>query len=1060
MPARRGRTATRSARSAESQGPGTVVTESSDPDATAVPQGQHASTTESQDSRTPSDLGTQRDEVSSESRTSQHTDKVAVAVESHQEGDGDLSPIPQDGGHVEEEADEQEGAEGTDGSVHGDHLSGEEEQSSSDNADQSGESSSESGSGSGSDDDEEATPSEHDSKGSDASDKPDGEEDGEHKGSETTSPETKKSPPPQSPPKQTRKVERQAEQQHHAQVKQHRLKLAQEAKRSDHPRQGTSGQSQKKGGRGTDSVQAKAKPATEQLPPPLKTKRMKPQKLPTGGAARKRSGKALRDCPVCSRPQCLGVADPHDKCLSCLGERHDMAACRDCQALSWKTRVERGRQLLWWASEGGSSVPSVRTIRALVGMGDCCPRGLAMSEVLPLVGDRPPTPKKTKTHHQSTRRSPSPARSPSRDALDDDILDLDASASDITRRDTLGEESDSEMSLSGYAQDETDSSSDEEVAGDKPSPVEESRSRRALFVEPNRARPSSSGKSTKLAKHVSSRRSSDSREKRVRTQKKSRSPRPGLARTPALPAVQPYQPADVSVDTVHRLFVQFMEGRRAEAASQPAQAPKTPFQGRLADLGKPQVLPTHTPLSQASTGLTSQLSPVVDSASDLSASTLMNRIPHTATPQDVPVGYRHLSPERSPPLLTEGARLLPGRSLFDWDQEGTLVPGSAEASEADRTRVTVIDQLCQELADELRLEAPAPVEPPKRRSSSVPRAAYGEATPSTGPEFPMDGTFQDIILDARKHRGLKPRRLVPPAVLMLYRTTPTDWADLGAVRRPDPILRAHCGRLRSSQAGAPLSGHNDRGLEARDRLLADNIQLAAHQSRPLNVAGLAAGQALSAVTACDQVWRSRHDGDREAEMRHALDKAQSFITLCAEAVTDAFECTARLQAASVRALRDSWLDASTLPPELVREVKQADVVGGIVPAEPRTQFTGPLCGPKLISSFDALALRCDKEKAIAARAKGFNQPHKRPSAGAHPHSKAPKKFRKNYNQSPVVAPTQQGRSQEQLPQHQQQHSGTQGAAKGQRKHKTSRQNKGGGKQQSGKKGGGGKRQRP
>ena len=48
--------------------------------------------------------------------------------------------------------------------------------------------------------------------------------------------------------------------------------------------------------------------------------------------------------------------NPHDLCLQCLGQRHDSASCKDCQAVTPKAQKQREQQLrLQWLSQAPQS---------------------------------------------------------------------------------------------------------------------------------------------------------------------------------------------------------------------------------------------------------------------------------------------------------------------------------------------------------------------------------------------------------------------------------------------------------------------------------------------------------------------------------------------------------------------------------------------------------------------------------------------------------------------------------------------------------------------------------
>ena len=301
-------------------------------------------------------------------------------------------------------------------------------------------------------------------------------------------------------------------------------------------------------------------------------------------------------------------------------------------------------------------------------------------------------------------------------------------------------------------------------------------------------------------------------------------------------------------------------------------------------------------------------------------------------------------------------KLPSGTSRFDWDSEGAVLSSTSELSTEEQQRVEAVDQILRLMALSLGCKPTIEREHGDNESKLLTVRAR-ESEKSGPPEFPLDQQFKETWDNARKERGVRPLRVVPPAVHKLYRVPAKDWAYLGAVRRPGEVLKEHT-PCRTSTAGAPLPLHRDKGLEARDRVLEDTIQSTAHLARPLNVIGLTA-----AFT--DRTWRNLDDESTEEERTITRQLLSDSLTLISEATQDAMECVARLNSRMLRLLRDSWMSASSLPSEVVRRVRATDLVGGTPPVETRVPFTAPVCGASLEEAYEAQVQSCKRRKVIA-----------------------------------------------------------------------------------------------
>ena len=238
------------------------------------------------------------------------------------------------------------------------------------------------------------------------------------------------------------------------------------------------------------------------------------------------------------------------------------------------------------------------------------------------------------------------------------------------------------------------------------------------------------------------------------------------------------------------------------------------------------------------------------------------------------------------------------------------------------------------------------------------------------PQLCLSNASKKSWEDARAHRSVQGQNLLPPSVRKGYRLTKDDWAYLGAVRRPDPLLAYLCPKFsKPSAKGVPvISGHKN--LVSYASHLQDHIQSSAHTMRPLShaVNGLfcykfAVAEAREAVM--------KGDG---AKVLSLLDQVDGLSAFTWAAMEDTADCLARSNADAVRKLRSLWLDHADLPSEVREGIKQVPVVRGLIPPERNVEYSAPVCGDELQRFYDEAYSRSKATRALHSKQGQFRAP--------------------------------------------------------------------------------------
>ena len=301
-----------------------------------------------------------------------------------------------------------------------------------------------------------------------------------------------------------------------------------------------------------------------------------------------------------------------------------------------------------------------------------------------------------------------------------------------------------------------------------------------------------------------------------------------------------------------------------------------------------------------------------------------------------------------------------------------------------------------------------PVAAETRPGSGLHRLVEEAPPASTQMHFPVHASVRRLWEDARRART-RPLAELSQTVRQCYRVPPDDWAFLGARRRPDDALVAHCrGRVKETSKGTILT-HNEKSQEKLDQVLADTVATGAHMGRPLAFAVSAADQVGSQLEQARTLLASV-SGVPDTVFWY-LDNASRCAGLALEAVMDVTETVARQNAGACRRLRESWVEASTLPEAVKRQVLATDVVGGMAPSDPSAKFSAPLVGEVLPAALEAAVDSAKQHVALADQAKllkpaqtgTFKMPKRPPKS----QGGSGKKIR---YQSPVVPPATETRA--------------------------------------------------
>ena len=223
--------------------------------------------------------------------------------------------------------------------------------------------------------------------------------------------------------------------------------------------------------------------------------------------------------------------------------------------------------------------------------------------------------------------------------------------------------------------------------------------------------------------------------------------------------------------------------------------------------------------------------------------------------------------------------------------------------------------------------------------------------------------------DARQHRSVRAQNLLAPSVRKGYRLTKDDWAYLGAVRRPDPLLSYLTSAAKPSSKGVQtLTGHKN--LVSYVGHLQDTIQASAHTMRPLShaISGLFSIQKC-ALAARDAVGRG--DGDTILKLLDQVDGLCCFSWAAAEDVAD---CLARSNSDMARKLRELWVDQADLPANIRDAIKQVPIERGHIPPEKNVEFSAPICGEQLPKLYDEAYQRSKASQSLHRKQSQFKAP--------------------------------------------------------------------------------------
>ena len=266
-------------------------------------------------------------------------------------------------------------------------------------------------------------------------------------------------------------------------------------------------------------------------------------------------------------------------------------------------------------------------------------------------------------------------------------------------------------------------------------------------------------------------------------------------------------------------------------------------------------------------------------------------------------------------------------------------------------------------------------------------------------EFPLPKAIRDVWDNARQPKKLAE---TPMAVRQCYRLLPQDWAYLGAIRRPDEALLTYCrGKTKDSSKGPTLL-YKDKGLERFDTLCSDIVLESSNTVRPVAMSLTAANQSSLVLS---KVREHLVATGAPQSILDATDAAKQCALLAVEGAVDAADCLARQNATALRHLRQSWVEASSLPEHTRKQVLVAPLTGGVPPQDKTRAFAAPLIGDALNTALEQ-AVDSAKQQVLFQQQSDIL----RPASSGYKIPKQPgqtKKVQKPRKESPVVAPAKE-----------------------------------------------------
>ena len=268
-------------------------------------------------------------------------------------------------------------------------------------------------------------------------------------------------------------------------------------------------------------------------------------------------------------------------------------------------------------------------------------------------------------------------------------------------------------------------------------------------------------------------------------------------------------------------------------------------------------------------------------------------------------------------------------------------------------------------------------------------------------EFPLPKAIRDVWDSARQARKVAD---TPMAVRHCYRLPQQDWAYLGAVRKPEEALLTYCrGKTKDTSKG-PVIVHKDRGLERLDNQWSDIVTDTSHAVRPVALSLTAANQSSLFLA---KIREHLVSTDAPQSILNAVEAAKQCALLAVEGAVDAADCLARQNAAALRQLRQSWVEASSLPEHTRKQVLASPLTGGVPPKDKQKTFAAPLVGDALTSALEE-AVDSAKQQVLFKQQLDILRPpassgFKVPKQQVQQAKKAPKQR----TTSPVVAPARE-----------------------------------------------------
>ena len=307
-----------------------------------------------------------------------------------------------------------------------------------------------------------------------------------------------------------------------------------------------------------------------------------------------------------------------------------------------------------------------------------------------------------------------------------------------------------------------------------------------------------------------------------------------------------------------------------------------------------------------------------------------------------------------------------GQTPFDWDVSGHKTFEREEVPPEVEDRLQACEDAAQMLAAtaNFRQEPRESVEVDETLLSSTPHS-----TPISQTTIPLPRGVRSAWEEARRPQANKPLPLTPQTVRRGYRLPRDDWAFLGAVRRPDPLL-ANFSTTKDSAKGVPvLQAHKN--IMDHVAWLHDNIQATAHAQRPLTHAA----QALSTLHKLLLKLPLMLSSTQSSSGTEAIVSGTTTLArLAYTAVLDTSECLARLNSEALRRLRGQWLEQARFPSSVKEAVKRDPLPPGVAPTQERVEFTAPLVGDTLPLHYDEAYNRAKSEQVLSKKAQAFKPP--------------------------------------------------------------------------------------